>query len=425
MKIAAAQIAATRNTKETAKKVLGIEGAAIGGIVGGFLGTFVGDPLGGAKKGGVIGGGLGEAAVGAVLAEQSLRATIMKGALKGHLPLVYAPFLRLNLGVSYTTKVVNVNATLQTQVALDVAPFLSFFGTEIELRFREGRLPRSEFKLMATAGIEFTLNAFGQLRLAATILSFLKNQGKEGKEEEPPGLLTLELLQTDVFPIAEALQGQLSASTELQLLKASKPVLTSKKVTGDGGGSAGQVLFNAMKGISKAAGRKKAAPGDGEEHSGTFEDPIPMDWLKPISIYLKTLSREKPDDVGRQTIRMFPHMAYPPDDFEAGVDGEFFPYKGKRMQKKGQEERRSVADRFRLELKKHDVNVESADIDHVQDIGFGGADDKRNLWPLESGQNRSAGPTQNQNQPVLVKGKGRVPISEVDENKWFIIKNNP
>jgi hypothetical protein len=115
-------------------KGLGIEGAAIGGIVGALLAGFAGvDPITGARPGGVIGGRLAEAAAVVVVGEQSLRATLTSGALVGHFPLVYSPFLRVRLNVSFISKLVDVNATLQTQMPLDVVPFLSFVGSAIDL----------------------------------------------------------------------------------------------------------------------------------------------------------------------------------------------------------------------------------------------------------------------------------------------------
>jgi hypothetical protein len=96
--ITAAQIATAKSTKETVTKGLGIEGAAIGGIVGGLRAGFAGvDPITGARPGGAIGGRLGEAAAVVVVGEQSLRATLTSGALVGHFPLVYTPFLRVRL----------------------------------------------------------------------------------------------------------------------------------------------------------------------------------------------------------------------------------------------------------------------------------------------------------------------------------------
>ena len=217
--IAAAQIATAKSTKETVRKGLGIEGAAIGGIVGGLLSGFAGvDPITGAKRGGEIGGRLGEGAAGLLVGEQSLSATLTSGALVGHVPLVYTPFLRVRLSVPLISKVVDLNATLQTQMTLDVAPFLSFVGSGIALRFRSGRMTRNEFTLKATAGVGVTLDAFGQLRLGATVLSILKGEESEGAEEDP-GLLTIDIVETDVFPIVEGLGGEISVSIELQLLE--------------------------------------------------------------------------------------------------------------------------------------------------------------------------------------------------------------
>jgi hypothetical protein len=132
--ITAAQIATAKSTKETVTKGLGIEGAAIGGIVGGLLAGFAGvDPITGARPGDAIGRRLGEAAAVVVVGEQLLRATLTSGALVGHFPLVYTPFLWVRLNVSFISKLVDVHAMLQTQMPLDVVPFLSFVGSAIDL----------------------------------------------------------------------------------------------------------------------------------------------------------------------------------------------------------------------------------------------------------------------------------------------------
>jgi hypothetical protein len=422
--IAASLIAAKRSTKETVTKGLGIEGAAIGGIVGGLLGGFVGDPIAGAKRGGEIGGRLGEAVAGVFVGEQALSATLTSGALVGHFPLVYTPFLRVRLSVPLISKVVDVNATLQTQLTLDVAPFLSFVGSAIDLRFRDGRLTRSEFTLKVTGGLSFTLDAFGQLRLGATILSILKGSESEGAEEDP-GLLTIDIVETDVFPIAEKLGGEISASTELKFLKASKLAVTAKQIKGDGGGGGSKVLVNALKGnLGKAAGGKKPSL-DNLPHTGTEDDPVPMTWFKPLDFYVRALHRARPDRPGRQTIHVFPHTWYPPDDFEAGIDAKYLPRVGKKVKKTGQEHRKDGAKEFREHLEAHKINLEGADIDHVQDIAFGGSDDFANLWPLDSGRNSEAGFTQNVNQHVNWHGpvKGPFRIIDVPVGTWFVIRD--
>jgi hypothetical protein len=142
--------------------------------------------------------------------------------------------------------VLDVDATLQTQLTLDVAPFFGFVGSAIDLHFRGGRLTRSEFTLKAAADLGFALDAFGQLPLGATVLNILK--GSESEEvEEDPGRLTIDFVETDVFPIAEKIGGEISASTVLQFLKASKLAVTSKRIKGDGGGSGSKVLVNVPK----------------------------------------------------------------------------------------------------------------------------------------------------------------------------------
>ena len=59
-------------------------------------------------------------------------------------------------------------------------------------------------------------------------------------------------------------------------------------------------------------------------------------------------------------------------------------------------------------------------------LGLLGPDDATNLWPLESGANRSAGVTQNRQQKVWwAKSDAAEPqktaIEEVPRGRWFVI----
>ena len=76
-------------------------------------------------------------------------------------------------------------------------------------------------------------------------------------------------------------------------------------------------------------------------------------------------------------------------------------------------------------LEAHHVDLEGADIDHVQDISFGGSDQRPNLWPLDSGRNSKAGFDQCVNQHVNWRGpvKGPFRIIDVPIGTWFVIRD--
>ena len=152
--------------------------------------------------------------------------------------------------------------------------------------------------MKATAGVGFKLDAFGQLSLSATVLSILK--GSESKEaEEDPGFLTIDLVETDVLPIVENPRGggEISASTELQLLKVSELAVTSKKVKGDAGGVGTGLVAGLKCNLGKVGGGKNRSRDD-RAHAGTEDAPVPMTWLKPLDFYVRALHRPRPDRPG-------------------------------------------------------------------------------------------------------------------------------
>jgi hypothetical protein len=391
--IAASVIKSKRETKEAVTSGLGVEGAVIGGIVGGLAGGLIGKPIEGAEQGGVIGGGLGESLAHVFVGEQVLTATLTSGAVKGRFVLGYAPFLKLLLGIPVVEKLINLEARLQTELDLIVAPFLSLAGSSIELHFTDGKLSKSEFTLKAEAGIEAGLRAFGQLSAGLTILRVLSgDEPKENLGDE--GLATFDLGATGVFPIIDPpFMGRLSAEAEIGFTKESPLNPRSRKV-GAKAGDVSKVLTDGMKGNLGAAIGPKRTPPPGDDadrlHEGTDKDPVPMIWVKEPSLYPRTITRDRGGK--SQRIHAFPHEHYPPDDFDAGVDGEWWPWKGKILKKTGGQDRGDGAPDFREHLETHGVRMDGSwQMDHVQDIQFGGPDTFVNLWPFEGPANMTAG----------------------------------
>ncbi|HMN99071.1 MAG TPA: hypothetical protein PKD59_06630 [Miltoncostaeaceae bacterium] len=391
--IAASVIKEKRETKEAVTSGLGTEGAVIGGIAGGFVGGLVGHPLAGAEKGGAIGGGLGESLAHVFVGEQTLKATLTSGGVKARFVLGYAPFLKLLLGVPIVDELINLEAKLQTELDLIMAPFFTLAGSSIELHFTDGKLSRSAFTLKAEAGIDAGLRAFGQLSAGVTILRVLSgDEPKENLGDE--GLATFDLLSTGVFPIIDPpFMGRLSAAAEFGFTKESPLEMKSKRIDGKDE-EISKILTDGMKGhLGDAIGsKKKPAPPEGDDrlHTGTVDDPVPMIWVKDPKLYPRTITR---DINGKsQRIHAFPHEHYPPDDFEAGVDGEWWPHEGKILKKTGQQDRGDGAPEFRDHLETHGVRMDGSwQMDHVQDIQFGGVDSFSNLWVFEGPANMTAG----------------------------------
>jgi hypothetical protein len=155
-----------------------------------------------------------------------------------------------------------------------------------------------------------------------------------------------------------------------------------------------------------------------------------MAWHKPADWYPDYLTRPSAEGRGEK-IAKFPHHTYD-NGLAMGVD--YWPYEGMKVQYRGGEEPRGAGvARFMADLKEEGIELDrdlayQADIDHVVDWAFNGADDATNLWPLERGANRSAGTTQNRFQKVWwAADKGQQPrytaIEEVPTGRWFEIES--
>lgn len=126
------------------------------------------------------------------------------------------------------------------------------------------------------------------------------------------------------------------------------------------------------------------------------DDPIPMIWYKPevdnfypaeIEIQGHRYRRDNPRSLPRGE--------------PIGVPREFWPRIGKSFQLLPVE-RGAGADDFRHTLTDYGFVWVGLQADHVQDLQWDGPDSFRNLWPLDSRQNPSAGTRQNNSQVVGV-----------------------
>jgi hypothetical protein len=188
-------------------------------------------------------------------------------------------------------------------------------------------------------------------------------------------------------------------------------------------------------------------------HTGTYEDPIPIRWTKVglLKAIIDLIPKDSvwtsrkylpPDPIERAPYNQKTELEIPPTmaDFNGqytrerggnvarfikiGVNSDFIPKRKKRL-KRGGTRKDSTKNRFRNTLLKSNYNVSMGgyDMDHVLDLGFGGQDEVPNLWPLESGMNRTFG-TKVYDQVVSYKdtdGKIKLDKPKNLRGKWFII----
>src|SRR5262249_2644169 len=108
VEISAQEVEARKKEKETAEGALSVEGAAVGGTLGAIAGSglmgpipalLLGGPSAAGEKGYQAGGQLGHDVGAAVMAEQTYSAELVQGSVSVALPLHYAPWLSLSVGV--------------------------------------------------------------------------------------------------------------------------------------------------------------------------------------------------------------------------------------------------------------------------------------------------------------------------------------
>ena len=142
----------------------------------------------------------------------------------------------------------------------------------------------------------------------------------------------------------------------------------------------------------------------------SLADPIPITWYKPIVSY------PDPIDVGGFDYFMAEQTTLPFGE-PIGVNSTFFPYIGKIMQLRFEEDRGNEGI-FRDVLTRHgfdwdDFEGEAYSPDHVQDVMWSGIDDFSNLWPLERVFNREAGRVQNQHQRITFRPDPQSPCAAI------------
>ncbi len=442
--ISAAQVAKYQaDTAAQSHSTAGAIAAGAGGIVGGLAGLVVGGAVGtlagglipgmsgfgaaagaryGAQQGGLLAGRAVDFGLDFFRGDYDVAATIDQLRIHGELGLHYTPFLRLSFGVTRFHWLAELTAELLTAMNLTASADLKLNGSNVTLHFRDGKLQRSTFTLTPAGSLGLDLVTTARLRLVGSFLNILEEQA--GRDESViSGSLT-----TDVFNLFQ-IGGSIGASSSFGSAKGSPMEILTRNVTAAKGGT-NERFFEGL----KAAGRsipivKDPKSLDEKSRTGrTRDDAILMDWHKLFSWYPEHLTR--PSRSGRgQKIAKYPHTDYG-NGLWLGVD--IYPDTGTKMQYRGGGDREEGVATFKRLLKEEGIELDydlayKADIDHVQDWAFGGADDETNLWPLEAGANRSAGVTQNRTQRVWwADSDGGRPqntrIEEVPIGRWFEVR---
>lgn len=183
--------------------------------------------------------------------------------------------------------------------------------------------------------------------------------------------------------------------------------------------------------------------GKEEAHTGTSNDPIPVVWHKPhisnSSFYppIKVEGYELSDGrwVDAPDVFTAGHLdeIYVPPDLDegiinsenmpVGVGREFHVNEGTRLKRR--KDLRSTLTRFYREVfKRHGNDLSGLQVDHVQDLNWGGEDVFQNLWPLDSSINQSAGFKNNQQIVMWIDGDQIKAIAAGDphlDGKYFVV----
>jgi hypothetical protein len=441
--ISAAQVAAYRadaTSSESTRTTLGAVAAGAGAIGGGLAGIVwgglagaLGGPPGmavgaavggrrGAEQGGLAAGRTMEAVYDFIRGDYDVAARLDQGQITGALGLHYTPFVRLSLGATGFQWLANISAELLTTMDLTAAATIGLSGSNVALHFRDGRLVRTIFNLAPFARLNLDLMAQARLKLMGSVLNILEESA--GREA---GVVSGEYL-TGQFPLF-AVGGTIGAQTLFQFVKGSPMEVLSKQLIAAAGGTRERFIAGLRASGTTIPLVKSRRTLDEKSRTGLSESSaILMAWHKPRQWYPDYLTR--PSATGRaERIRKFPHKMYD-NGLAMGVTD--WPDEGKKIKYRGGDEPRGTGvARFMRELREEGIDLEGdlaykADIDHVIDWAFSGADDETNLWPLESGANRSAGVTQNRFQKVWwAPSEGapprRTPIQEVPTGRWFEI----
>ena len=431
-----AEQASSDETRSTVGSVAAGVGGIVGGIVGGVVGGAVGSAVGpagtiaggaaagkwGAEQGGAAAGAAADWLFDAFRGDFDLTAHLDQGEITGALGLHYEPFVRLSLGVTGFQWLASISAELLTKMDMAAATTIGLAGSNVVLHFSDGRLQRTNFTLEPAASLNLDLVAEARLRLVGSLLNILEDTA--GRDQPVlSGSYTSEPFH--LFSVG----GAIDAQTSFEFSKGSRMSVLEQQITAATNGVRDQFTAG-LRGSGRSMPFVKRRL-DLDEMSRTGESkrrPILMDWHKPSEWYPRSLTRPSPDGRGEE-IRMYPHKVY---DNGLAMGVSFWPGKGTTLEFRGGEEPKGGAvAQFKRELQEEGIDLEGdlaykADIDHVVDWAFSGPDDATNLWPLESGANRSAGVTQNRQQKVWwAKSDAAEPqktaIEEVPRGRWFVI----
>jgi len=127
-----------------------------------------------------------------------------------------------------------------------------------------------------------------------------------------------------------------------------------------------------------------------------------------------TINRESPTKI--------PVGLQPSQKITIGVPSKYWPRIGKKMQYLA-EERGSAVEQVKAVLDYYGLNQFGVQMDHVQDLQFGGPDEPQNIWPYDSSANMSAGPRQRDQQVTYLDEQGNTKQAKTNElpGRWFVI----
>ena len=375
-------------------------GAAIGAGLGSMFGP------GGAVLGGIAGYALTRGESGK---EREIKGKLIgAGAAIGG-TVTHQSELRVAASLPVASFVVDFGATLTLDLSLGLVGRASLDQLDVTIVLKDGKVARAAFSVDAVASLTATAAASGRLHVGFNFLPFLPDSWL------PAGGLKADLIDSNIFRLGPA-------SKELASVRLQGELLRESPVRGRGlklSLVATEILKAALAEGQNPFDLERPRPGalkPGVVPTGTTpQDAIRMTWFKPESKYPEFLKYpSRTDRSGPKTVQVYakaPKTPNKPYDIEGvglrlGVDATNWPWPGKYLEKKGEPREGGVAN-FKYMLTKNGIHVgeggslpSAHDIDHVQDLNWGGDDNERNMWPLNAGLNRSAGVNQNRHQEV-------------------------
>jgi hypothetical protein len=348
------------------------------------------------------------------------------GEFRGLAQFALPTNLRLQLGVegglSAEAKaggafsVADIEAGLRAAATLDAG--MTFFDEQISLYYADRQLRfHTNPKTKKTIQLKLDLDAFIRARLLKGTLGWTWQKA----------------WSLGVTPLGEA--WDVNAELDLAYNSASgvKPTISIKEEDLIAVKNNLKKLFDAAKSPSQVTPQGQGGVGGagGKAPTGkTREDPIEMVWFKrpidyPKYIYLDT------NNAKNDRFMIHGKKELPGAGYDIGVDWGFFPVERGEPMKKQTPGSRSTQQKFRKDLELYGAynwDAKQHEAEHIRDLAWGGPDAIGNLWPMDAGQNRAAGPEQNQNQMVEWRPDEnsppiRTPIGDYRLlGRWFIIK---